>query len=582
MQFERLFANVEQVFRPSLSDLGQPLDQTTFVVVDLETTSGSPEHDRITEVGAVKIRAGELLGEMSTLIDPQRSVPAGITVLTGISDGLVEGRPQVSAVLPSFLEFSRGTTLVAHNARFDVGFLNAALQRLDYPRLDNPVLCTAQLARRLVGDEVRNRKLGTLAHLFRSSTVPVHRALADARATVDVFHALLERAGTFGVVTLEDLISFSRVRNMPLFASRRKMADDLPRAPGVYQFVSASGEVLYVGKATDLRGRVRQYFGTDTRPRMAELVRESVRVNHIVMPTPVEAEIHESRLIRQHRPRFNTRGKRVKAPVWVTLTTGAFPRLSIARTPPKADRVALGPLPSRRVAETVVEAIHDALPIRRCTTAMKTDTRFSACALAEMGRCLATCIGAVDTSGYALTVDDVAAVLEGDVAPALVALRRCMADRSGEGRYEEAKQVRTRIDVLLRWVTRTRRDTALRRAGLVVASRPAADDRREVLIQRGGWLIGTAVIPTVDIPQWQADREGSVVADDPAPPEELTILQRWLAAPDVRLDYSDEGLSWPIASGASMAIEQQRILQATTRAVRPDRHLAAKQLTRGG
>lgn len=582
MQPERLFTIVERVFQPTLSDLGQPLVQTTFVVVDLETTGGSPEHDRITEIGAVKIRAGELLGEMSTLVDPQRSVPAGITVLTGISDGLVQGRPPVSAVLPSFLGISRGAVLVAHNARFDVGFIDAALQRLDYPRLDHPIVCTAQLARRLVGDEARNRKLGTLAHLFRSSTVPVHRALADARATVDVFHALLERAGTFGVVTVEDLISFSRVRNMPLFASRRKMADDLPRAPGVYQFISASGEVLYVGKATDLRARVRQYFGTDTRPRMAELVKESVRVDHTVFPTAVEAEIHEARLIRKHRPRFNKRGTRVKAPVWIVLTTGAYPRLSIARTPPKADRVTLGPLPSRRVAETVVEAIHDALPIRRCTTTMKTDTRFPACVLAEMGRCLAPCIGGVDEQEYVLTVDDVAAVLEGDVRSALGVLHDGMVKRSAAGRYEEAKDLRNRIDALLHWVTRTRRDTALRRAGLVVASRPATDNKREVLIQRGGWLIATAVIPAADIPQLQAHTSPRSVPDDPAPPEELTILQRWLAAPQVRLDHSQDGLSWPIAGGAAMSLQQGEIAMAAKAADRSHTHLAAKTLTRRG
>ena len=177
----------EHMFQPSLSDLGQPLSDTTFVVVDLETTGGSPERDRITEIGAVKVRQGERLGELSTLVDPGVAIPRSITVLTGISDAAVASRPPVSAVLPSFLEFAEGCALVAHNARFDVGFLNAALERLDYPRLDHPVVCTAMLARRLVGDELRNHRLGSLAHHFRSSTVPVHRALADAECTAHLF-----------------------------------------------------------------------------------------------------------------------------------------------------------------------------------------------------------------------------------------------------------------------------------------------------------------------------------------------------------------------------------------------------------
>jgi DNA polymerase III subunit epsilon len=189
-------------FQPSLADLGTPLHEVTFVVVDLETTGGSPEHSAITEIGAVKVRGGELLGELQTLVDPGVPIPASISALTGITDGLVAGWPRIDSVLPAFLEFAGGAALVAHNARFDTGFLDANLVRRGYARLDHPVVCTAALARRLVRDEVRNCKLSTLAQHFRCRTEPVHRALADARATVEVLHALLERAGTFGVMTL--------------------------------------------------------------------------------------------------------------------------------------------------------------------------------------------------------------------------------------------------------------------------------------------------------------------------------------------------------------------------------------------
>ncbi|CAN5392273.1 DEDD exonuclease domain-containing protein [soil metagenome] len=570
------------MFQPSLSALGQPLADSTFVVVDLETTGGSPTTDRITEIGAVKIRGGEVVGELSTLVDPGIAIPGAITVLTGISRQLVEGRPGIETVLPSFLEFSRGAALVAHNARFDTGFLNAALQRLDYPRLDHRVVCTAQLARRLVGDEVANRKLDTLARHFRSSTVPIHRALADARATVDVFHGLLEQAGTFGVVTLEDLVAFACVRNMPLFTSRRKMADDLPSLPGVYQFVSASGEVLYVGKATDLRTRVRQYFGTDTRRRIRALVTEAARVEHTVTPTAVHAEILESRLIRSHRPRFNSAGKRVRTPVWITLTAGPYPRLSVTRRAPRGDRLAIGPLPSGQVAQQIIDAVHDAFPLRRCSTAMKADTRFAPCALADMGRCVAPCHGAASPDQYAAVTQDVAGTLDGDLGPALQVLDARMRARAAAGRYEEASDVRDRMATLLTWITRTRRDQALRCAGVVAASRPVRG-RREVLVQQGGWLIGTAVVDQAAEVAAAIDaiRQGAGPPDDAAPPpEEMRILQRWLGAVGVRAEVVEGPLAWPIDGGAVTEAQRRSIARSTADRGRPAVHLAAKRLTR--
>ncbi|HWH33142.1 MAG TPA: exonuclease domain-containing protein, partial [Egibacteraceae bacterium] len=307
----------------SLADLGVALHQVPFVVVDLETTGGSARASAITEIGAVRIQGGEVTGEFHTLVDPGLPIPASIAALTGITDAVVAGWPSIAGVLPSFLEFSRGAAFVAHNAGFDLGFLNANLERLGYPRLDAPVVCTAALARRLVRDEVRNVKLATLAEFFRCRTRPVHRALADARATVEVFHGLLERAGSFGVLTLEDLVQFSRVRNAPLFKARRGLADGLPQAPGVYAFRSSSGEVLYVGKATDLRARVRQYFGSDDRRKIADLMKEAEAVDHWVCPTPLEAAVRELRLIHAHRPRFNRRDKSPRRGVWLRLTDDA-------------------------------------------------------------------------------------------------------------------------------------------------------------------------------------------------------------------------------------------------------------------
>ena len=220
----------------AFDDLGEPLHEVTFVVVDLETTGGSHrDADGITEIGAVKVRGGEVLGEFATLVDPGRSIPAQITILTGITNAMVYDAPRIESVLPSFLEFIRGCVLVAHNAPYDVGFLRSACARHGMVWPKPPVLDTVQLARKvLTRDEAPSVRLGALAPLLHATVTPNHRALSDAQATVDVLHALMERVGSLGVHSLPELIDVARDLTRP--APQRHLADRLPAAPGVYLF----------------------------------------------------------------------------------------------------------------------------------------------------------------------------------------------------------------------------------------------------------------------------------------------------------------------------------------------------------
>jgi len=190
---------------PILDQLGVPLSDVTFACVDLETTGGSPPGSRITEIGAVKYRGGDRVGSFHTLVDPGVHVPWFITHLTGIDDGSVGGAPQVESVLPSLLEFLRDAVFVAHNASFDFRFLNHDLWRLSYDPIPGPPVCTAKLARRVLGEDVPNVRLATLAHHLRTAARPRHRALEDAEACADVLHALLDLGGRLGILTLGDL-----------------------------------------------------------------------------------------------------------------------------------------------------------------------------------------------------------------------------------------------------------------------------------------------------------------------------------------------------------------------------------------
>ena len=207
-------------WQSTLQDFGRPLKETTFVVIDLETTGGAPHLGAgITEIGAVKVRGGEVLGEFKTFIDPQHPIPGYITDLTGITDEMVFQSPTIREVFPSLLEFmgpASSTVLVAQNAPFDLSFLTFAARAHGFEWPAFPVLDTAIIARKVLSrDEVPNCKLGTLAAFFGTETTPNHRALDDARATVDVFHGLIERLGTHDIYTLEELNNFGKKVKKP-------------------------------------------------------------------------------------------------------------------------------------------------------------------------------------------------------------------------------------------------------------------------------------------------------------------------------------------------------------------------------
>src|ERR1700742_4929733 len=363
----------EQLSLPDLDGATEiSLRETTFVVVDLETTGGRMKAvdgkvaDAITEIGAVKPRGGVVLGEFATLVDPQRSIPPQIVQLTGITTAMLCDAPAIDAVLPMFLEFAGGAVLVAHNAGFDIGFLRAAAQRCEIPWSRPPVLCTVRLARRVLSrEEAPSVRLAALARLFAVAAQPTHRALDDARATVDVLHALIERVGNQGVHTYADLRSYLPDVT-PAQRRKRVLAEGLPHRPGVYLFRGPSGEVLYLGTAVDLRRRVSQYFnGTDRRGRMKEMVALATAVDHVECAHDLEAGVRELRLLAAHAPPYNRRSKFPHRWWWLMLTDEAFPRVSIVRSP-RHDR-AVGPFRSRTDAADTAGLLARFTGIRTCT-----------------------------------------------------------------------------------------------------------------------------------------------------------------------------------------------------------------------
>ncbi|MEL4504173.1 DEDD exonuclease domain-containing protein [Luteococcus sp. H138] len=555
--------------QPSFEDLGTPLFDVTFVVVDLETTGGA-EDSAITEIGAVKVRGGEILGEFQTLVNPGGHIPGVVAVLTGITDAMVAGQPRIEQVLPSFLEFSRGCVLVAHNAGFDIGFLKRACAAQGTPWPGNTVVDTVALARQvLLRDEVANCKLGTLAAHFRATTIPNHRALSDARATVDVLHGLLERIGNLGVDSLEDLLEFTR-RVSPQRRAKRVWAKDLPTAPGVYCFYAdhqesdgTRREILYVGKSKNIRTRVRSYFtASEKRGRMEEMVRVATGVEAHVCATPLEAEVRELRLIRAHHPRYNRRSRNQDRLLWVKLTREAFPRLSVVRRVLDDDCQYWGPFGNRQTADEAVLALHDAFALRQCTKRLSLRSPSQSCALAEMSRCMAPCELGAGAEAYPELVERVRRALSSDVRPVVQTVTARLVRLAEQERFEEAEVVSGRLRQYLRATMRGQRFGSVARCPQIVAALRDDSGGWQIHVLRYGRLAAAALSAPGEVAQRVA-REAVAAAETVLPPragmpaatiEECELLAAWLERPGVRLMELDGEWSWPIHLGPRDAL----------------------------
>jgi DNA polymerase-3 subunit epsilon len=502
----------------SFDELGTPLADVTFVVLDLETTGGSPADCAITEVGAVRYRGGERLGTFETLVNPGVPLPPFITVLTGITESMLLPAPPIEEVLPPLLEFLDGAVLVGHNVRFDISFLDAALTGAGYPRLAHRRVDTLGLARRLVRDEVPDLKLGTLARHLRVATEPCHRAMSDAAATAEVLHALLERAATLGVLGLDDLLELPTIRAHPS-ANKLRLTARLPRTPGVYLFKDRAGRVLYVGKATNLRSRVRSYFGGDDRKKVPQLLREAEGLDWIECRDELEASVREARLIRELEPRFNRRGKGWRSAAFLKLTLGErFPRLSVVREVKGDGALYVGPLGSAAQAHTVREAIESAAPLRRCTgrigrTAALTDD--APCAPAQLGVACCPCRGHTSAPDYDEVVDTVTRGLTDEPALLLGPLERRMHALAAAERFEEAAATRDRLAALARALRRQHTLDWLAASGTMHVGTDAG-----VLRFHHGLLAVDGELPeAVDATQTRFDRGRS---------DELLVVARWL------------------------------------------------------
>lgn len=500
-----------------------------FVALDVETTGLKPGRQRIIEIAAIRYRHGLVERSFESFINPERGIPEFITKLTSITNEHVREAPTFAQVAEEIAEFIGDSLIVGHNVRFDIGFMNAELARVELPPLVNERLDTMGLAVRLL-KSLRKPSLDRVAAAVGLSPRKIHRAGDDARLTAEVALRLVAEGARQGVTSIEQLKSAATVVaprprdevGRARSVLDRSLAHAMPKKPGCYLMRSERGEIIYVGKAKNLRDRVSSYYSQPigyTR-KMDGLIEAVTQIDHVVVGSELEALLLESQLIHRYQPRYNTALKRSEHYPYIKVDiANPWPRVQVARRRKDDGGRLFGPYRSATSARKTVEVINSVLPLRTCTRSFKTPRSYGKpCIALDLGNCLGPCTGQADRDEYMRIVQDVLAFLEGrDDA----LHQRLLGEMEKAAvRLDFARAARLRKD--LRSVTtildeQTRLNEAERLHNLLLVLPSADPDCREVVVILKGrrW----AQIRTQRVPAWEAN--------EPEPEEDDALVASW-------------------------------------------------------
>jgi len=277
-----------------------------LAIVDLETTGAHPAHDRVTEIAVIEVDGGEVAGEWSTLVNPGTSIPPAIQALTGITNDMVAEAPSFGALAAQLHERLAGRVLVAHNARFDYGFLRQEFERAGLPYRAR-TLCTVKLSRRLYPAQARHN-LDSVMQRHGIECRARHRAMGDADAVWQFLRLAAAEHGEEVVAVAARQVA--KQPTLPAHLDRAKV-DAVPESPGVYLLYGEGAAPLYIGKSVDMRARVLQHFGDDLRsPREMQMAREVRRIEWRRCAGELGALLLEARLVKELAPAFNRQLRR--------------------------------------------------------------------------------------------------------------------------------------------------------------------------------------------------------------------------------------------------------------------------------
>ncbi len=486
---------------------------TNFVVCDVETTGLSPVHNRITEIALIRIQGNEITEKFSTLINPKQHIPAFITAMTGIRDDDVVNKPDfegVSEKIHNFI-FNGNENLVfcGHNASFDYKFLKESFLRCknELP-FELPVLCTCKLARRLLR-KLRSKSLSSVAKYFGLKQVRGHRAYDDALVTARILLKFLDMLQEdYDYEYIEDVIKF---QNKKIYSAQSKSPalkrinlelKNIPERPGVYYMLSSSGEILYIGKAKNLRERVSTYFhhNSELPPKIKKLLTNIRRLEYEETNSELSALILESRLIKQHKPRFNTAIKRYRHHPFLKIDIqNEFPKIESVYEIENDGAYYYGPFVRSTTVRTLIKDIYDKFRLRKCEPKnLKYSPKNSNCMYYDIDKCDAPCIGNISKEKYAEEVVKVHNYLtETDINSAQFLLRQEMEKHSEELNFEKAAYIRDRLFDLNKVMSNQKVITsAINDKKIIIKC--DYEEQREIFFIQNGKLINTYLLKKND------------------------------------------------------------------------------------
>ena len=303
-----------------------------YAVVDLETTGGFGQENKITEIAIVITDGVNILDEYQSLVNPERGIPSFITGLTGINDSMVANKPKFYEIAKEVFKMLEGCVFVAHNVGFDAGVLKAEYESLG-GEFNPKRLCTVRMSRATFEGH-KSYSLGNICETLGIELKDRHRAMGDAKATALLFHKIVSNNPN---IIEESLHARSKEATLPPHVNKADY-EALPEETGVYYFLDENREIIYVGKAINIKKRVYTHFSKkDNRPKTQSFRRSVAFIDFEVTGSELVALLFESAEIKRILPKFNRAQRRIVYPygLYSYIDGNGYERLSVAKTSPK-------------------------------------------------------------------------------------------------------------------------------------------------------------------------------------------------------------------------------------------------------